>query len=80
VPTISFSVAGGSPEAIVRAVDTHGIGIRHGHFYSKGILRALGIEPSEGVIRVSMVHYNTPAELERLIGALDAAIGRPPRA
>lgn len=80
VPTISFSVDGGSPEAIVRAVDTHGIGIRHGHFYSKGILRALGIEPSEGVIRVSMVHYNTRAELERLIAALDAAIGRSPRA
>lgn len=75
VPTISFSVDGGSPEAIVRAVDPHGIGIRHGHFYSKGILRGLGIEPSDGVIRVSMVHYNTSAELDRLIAALDAAIG-----
>jgi selenocysteine lyase/cysteine desulfurase len=78
VPTISFSVDGGSPEAIVRAVDGHGIGIRHGHFYSKGILRGLGIEPSEGVIRVSMVHYNTSAELDRVISALDAAI--PPHA
>jgi cysteine desulfurase family protein (TIGR01976 family) len=74
VPTISFSVEGVSPEAIVRAVDTHGIGIRHGHFYSKGILRGLAIDPTEGVIRVSMVHYNTSAELARLITALDAAI------
>lgn len=76
VPTISFSVDGGSPEAIVRAVDAHGIGIRHGHFYSQALIRALGLEAHGGVVRVSMVHYNTTAEIERLVGALDAALAR----
>lgn len=72
VPTISFSVAGRAPEAIVRSVDAHGIGIRHGDFYARGVVRALGVE---GVVRVSMVHYNTLAEIDRVIAALDAAIG-----
>lgn len=74
VATISFHVDGASPEAIVRAVDPHGIGIRHGDFYAKGVVRALGLDVAGGVIRVSAVHYNTLAELDRVIAALDAAI------
>ena len=71
VPTISFSVANRAPEAIVRSVDAHGIGIRHGDFYARGVVRALGVE---GVVRVSMVHYNTLAEIDRVIAALGGAI------
>ncbi|MBS1121119.1 MAG: sufS [Deltaproteobacteria bacterium] len=73
VPTISFSVAGRSPEQLVRRVDHHGIGIRHGDFYAKRLVQALGLASHGGVIRVSMVHYNTAAELDRLIAALEAA-------
>jgi cysteine desulfurase family protein (TIGR01976 family) len=76
VPTISFSADGVTPESIVRAVDAHGIGIRHGHFYSQALIRALGLEAHGGVVRVSMVHYNTIAEIERLTRALDAALAR----
>jgi cysteine desulfurase family protein (TIGR01976 family) len=74
VPTISFSVAGRSPAELVRRVDRHELGIKHGDFYAKGLVRALGLEPHGGVIRVSMVHYNTSAEVDRLIAALDAAL------
>jgi len=74
VPTISFSVDGRAPEAIVSVVDRFGIGIRHGDFYAKGLVRALGLEQRGGVVRVSMVHYNTAAEIERVIAALDVAI------
>ena len=74
VPTVSFSVGGASPEAIVRAVDPHGIGIRHGDFYAKGLVQALGLADRGGVVRVSMVHYNTEAEIDRVIAALDGAI------
>jgi len=69
VPTISFGATGRSPEQIVRAVDLHGLGIRHGDFYAKGVVRTLGLD--HGVVRVSMVHYNTIAEIERLIEVLD---------
>ncbi len=70
VSTISFSVEGRAPEALVRAVDPAGIGIRHGDFYAKGLVRALGVEPG-GVVRVSMVHYNTIDEIDRLLAVLD---------
>ena len=76
MPTISFSVDGGSPETIVRIIDAQGIGIRHGHFYSQALIRGLGLEARGGVIRVSMVHYNTTAEIERLVTALDTALPR----
>jgi len=75
VPTISFSVEGVAPEAIVRAVDRSGIGIRHGDFYAKGVVRALGLDQRGGVVRVSMAHYNTSSEIDRAIAALDDAIG-----
>jgi len=71
VPTISFTVAGHAPEAIVRHVDTHGIGIRWGDFYARRLIETLGL--SEGVVRVSMAHYNTVTEIDRLIHALEEA-------
>lgn len=74
VPTIGFTVAGKTPEAVVRAIDPHGIGIRHGDFYAKGLVKALGLAESGGVVRVSMVHYNTEAEIDLLIAALREAI------
>ncbi len=74
VPTISFTVAGLSPEAVVRAVDPHRVGIRHGDFYAKGLVRTLGVAERGGVVRVSMVHYNTESEIDRLIEALGTVI------
>jgi len=71
VPTISFTVAGHVPEAIVRHVDTHGIGIRWGDFYARRLIETLGLP--NGVVRVSMAHYNTPGEIDRLIHALEEA-------
>ncbi|MBL8944433.1 MAG: cysteine desulfurase-like protein [Myxococcales bacterium] len=73
VPTISFAVAGRTAESIVRAVDPSGIGIRHGDFYAKALAAELGV-PDREVVRVSMVHYNTPDEIERLIAVLDRVL------
>lgn len=71
LPTISF-VAGNRPsDAIVTAVDPHRIGIRYGDFYARRLIDALGLAPQNGVVRVSMVHYNTLEEVERLIAVLD---------
>jgi selenocysteine lyase/cysteine desulfurase len=74
VPTISFAPHRRSPEAVVRAVDASGIGIRHGHFYSRRLVEALGLAARGGVVRVSLVHYNTLAEVDRVVAALDAAL------
>jgi cysteine desulfurase family protein (TIGR01976 family) len=73
VPTIAFTLDGHDQAALVRAIDRRKIGIRHGDFHSRRLIEALGLAPG-GAIRVSMVHYNTLAEVDRLIEALHEAL------
>ena len=74
VSIVSFVSSRRSSRDVVTAVDAHGIGIRYGHFYSARLIDELGFDPDDGVVRVSMVHYNSPAEVDRLIAALDPLI------
>ena len=47
--------------------------MRNGNFYATRCVEALGLDREDGVVRVSMVHYNTADEVDRLIRALDGA-------
>jgi cysteine desulfurase family protein (TIGR01976 family) len=73
LPTISFEVAGRASSTIPPACDAEGIGIRWGHFYAPRLVDALGLTERDGVVRVSMVHYNTEDEVRRLTEVLDRA-------
>jgi cysteine desulfurase family protein (TIGR01976 family) len=73
VPTISFTVQGRQPDEIVRSIDDAKVGIRHGDFHSRRLAEALDLG-SAGALRVSMVHYNTIAEVDRLIVALEQSL------
>ncbi|MEO5759331.1 MAG: cysteine desulfurase-like protein [Mesorhizobium sp.] len=73
VPTISFTVDGHLPQDIVARTDDARIGVRHGDFHSRRLAEALGLSP-QGVIRASLVHYNTAAEVDRLIETLDQVL------
>jgi selenocysteine lyase/cysteine desulfurase len=42
--------------------------------YAYRLCEALGIDPDEGVVRVSAVHYNTVEEIDRLIEVLDPVL------
>ena len=42
--------------------------------YAKGITKKLGLNEQGGVIRVSMAHYNTIKEMDRLINILNETI------
>ncbi|MGD1846863.1 MAG: cysteine desulfurase-like protein [Salibacteraceae bacterium] len=75
VATYSFTVAGWQSDAVVAQVDPHRIGIRYGDFYAKKLIAALGLESQNGVVRVSMVHYNTLEEVDRLIEVLEPILG-----
>ena len=75
VPTISFVVDGlRSPEVPPR-LDALGVAVRCGDFYARGLIDALGVRAAGGVVRVSMVHYNCAAEVERLIAGLAGIVG-----
>ena len=70
VSTISFVVEGMSSDQVPPRLDAHNIGIRYGHFYALRLIEDLGLLPNQGVVRVSMVHYNTLEECDRLIEKL----------
>lgn len=78
VPVISFTVAGRTSLSVLQAFEERtggNIGIRSGHFYSKRLINeVMKIEGEDGVVRVSMVHYNTVEEVKTLIENLDAVL------
>ena len=77
VSTISFLHFQRDSQTIVAAARNADIGIRHGHMYAYRLCQAMGIDLDSGVVRVSAVHYNTVAEIDRLMDALDPIlIGR----
>ena len=71
VPTISFVVDGINSSTIPVKVDQHYIGIRYGDFYAKRLIEYLGLASQGGIVRVSMVHYNTLEEVNNLIEAFE---------
>jgi cysteine desulfurase family protein (TIGR01976 family) len=75
VPTVSFVVRGRTSREVVLACNDKGYGIRFGHFYAHRLVAALGLDPADGVVRASLVHYTTLDEVEGLIAALDVALG-----
>ncbi|MEM7582720.1 MAG: cysteine desulfurase-like protein [Acidobacteriota bacterium] len=74
VPTISFVVEGRPSSSVPPRLDPHRVAIRYGHFYAYRPIRDLGLLDGDGVVRVSLVHYNTEAEVDRLLELLDRAI------
>ncbi len=69
VPTISFIHPKFKSSEIVEFIDKKHIGIRYGDFYAKQLIKDLDLEQYEGVVRVSLVHYNTIEEVQNLIAA-----------
>ncbi len=61
--------------AVAQRLANHGIMAGGGHFYAWRLLEGLGINPDQGVLRLSFVHYTTPAEITALITALDTELG-----
>ena len=74
VPTFSFVVNGRDSTEFPRHLAKHDVGIRAGHFYAKRLIDALGMDKKNGVIRASMVHYNSREDVERLVRHLDEVI------
>jgi selenocysteine lyase/cysteine desulfurase len=74
VSTISFTVKGMTSQALVEKVVKHNIGIRYGHNYAHRLIKGLGLDEEDGVVRVSLLHYNTIEEVEKLIQVLDQEI------
>jgi selenocysteine lyase/cysteine desulfurase len=72
-PTVSLAL--GEPGSVVaKRLAKHDIMAGGGHFYAYRLLQGIGVDPADGVLRLSFVHYTSPAEIDRLIKALDAEL------
>jgi len=59
-----------APAELARRLAQREVAVGAGHFYAPRLLDALGIDPERGVLRASMVHYNTVEEIDQLADAL----------
>ncbi len=69
-PTIAFTFLNQSSKKISNQLVKNGIATRNDNFYAWRCLKALGIDVDDGVVRTSMVHYNTHEDVEKLISVL----------
>ncbi|KAK0668554.1 putative cysteine desulfurase [Cercophora samala] len=79
VPTVSFRVKGWKSRDVVEAVERETDGkvkMRWGTFYSVRLAKeVLGLDDEDGVVRVSLVHYNTVKEVRLFYNALLKVLG-----
>ena len=70
VPTVAVRVAGHSPRELAAYLGERGIFTWDGNYYALNLSERLGVEPSGGMLRIGLAHYNTPEEIRRLIDLL----------
>ena len=70
-PTVAFVPKNKKPSEVARDLSKYNIMSGAGDFYAVRPLKALGIDPNEGVVRLSFVHYTSENEVKRLIEALE---------
>ncbi len=58
-------------EPVAAQLASFGINCGGGDFYAHRPLKAMGIDPEQGVLRLSFTHYTTQAEIDQLLNALD---------
>jgi cysteine desulfurase/selenocysteine lyase len=65
---LSFVLEGFDVEVIGQALNREGIAVRAGHHCAQPILRRFGLEAT---VRPSLAFYNTKAEVDALVAALE---------
>ncbi len=70
VPTFAFTVDRHSPRAVAEQLATRDIAVWDGDYYAVEVMQQLGLG-GKGAVRAGFVHYNTAAEIDRLLAALN---------
>ncbi len=69
-PTISFFSKHKSSKEISKLLVENKIATRNDNFYAWRCLESLGIDTNDGVVRLSMTHYNNIVDTEKVIQAM----------
>jgi cysteine desulfurase family protein (TIGR01976 family) len=76
VPTVSFTVDGINPDSVAEQLAAQNIFVWSGHFYAVEVAQSLGVYDAGGVVRIGPVHYNSLAEIDQVLNALDGMLAR----
>jgi selenocysteine lyase/cysteine desulfurase len=68
--TVSFVLDGYRPDALAARLAERGIDVWAGDNYAYELMRRFGLRESGGAIRASIVLYNTPEDVDRLVEAV----------
>jgi cysteine desulfurase family protein (TIGR01976 family) len=68
--TVSLRLEGHSPTEVAKFLGDRGIFTWDGNFYALNLTERLGVQSTGGLLRIGLVHYNTPEEVDRLLAAL----------
>jgi cysteine desulfurase family protein (TIGR01976 family) len=69
-PTFALRLGDLHPRAVAEELGRRGIFVWDGNYYALAIMERLGLEATGGAVRVGFCHYNTLAEVDRVIEAL----------
>lgn len=72
-PTVALAL-NRPAEPVAKQLAQLGIMAGGGDFYALRALEAMGVNPNEGVLRLSFTHYTSREEVEKLIMALDQVL------
>jgi len=72
-PTVALELAQAG-EPVAAELAAHGVMAGGGDFYAVRALKAMGVDPEKGVLRLSFVHYTSEAEVQQLTEALDRVL------
>jgi cysteine desulfurase family protein (TIGR01976 family) len=72
-PTVAVRLAGASPQQIASALGEQGVFTWAGNYYAISLTERLGVEPSGGMLRLGLAHYNTADEVKEVLEALKTA-------
>lgn len=70
VPTVSIRIATKSPRDVAEILGQEGFFVWDGNYYALSLSEQLGVEPTGGMVRIGLVHYNTAYEIDRLLETL----------
>jgi cysteine desulfurase family protein (TIGR01976 family) len=69
VTTFAFTHRERAPREVAVGLGDRGVAVWHGDYYAVELMERLGLAES-GAVRAGLVHYNTEAEVDRLLEAL----------
>jgi len=74
-PTIAFLPLTQTPGDVAHGLVEHGVQTSASDYYAVRVLDGVGVDPANGVVRLSFVHYTSQADIDRALDALTDVLG-----